>query len=90
MGLRPEGCAWWSFHDPEVGEVLRASDWEGELSEWWGPDPVWRLVEGLAHYKRARGLARADRDKLLRRQRQNAPTAPPRKPGMVTRGITRG
>lgn len=89
MGYQPEGCAWRSFHDPEVGEILRASDWEGELREHWGDDPPWRLVEGLGHYKRAKGIARADRDRLLRAER-SGPKAPPPKPGSVRKGVTRG
>lgn len=91
MGDRPPGCAWWAFHDPEVAEVLRASDWEGELREYWGDDPVWRLVEGLGHYKRARGLARADAHATIKARRDQGGRRPPPKPrGSVTKGITRG
>jgi len=91
MGLRPPSCPWWAFHDPEVGEVLRAHDWDesGQLREWWGEDPPWRLVEGVGHYRRAQSVARADATRLRRQHRK--PPTPPRGGGRtVTRSMTRG
>lgn len=76
-GDRPETCPWWSFHDPDVAAVLRAYDCiSGEdgsdelLRQYWGADPPYWLVLGLAHYRRVLGHVRAESLRLWREDRK--------------------
>lgn len=71
VGAAPETCAWWSFYDPDVRAVLDAYDWDegGQLSEWWGDDPPYWLVLGVAYYRRALAKVRVETDKQTRPKR---------------------
>lgn len=90
MGHRPPECPWKAFYDPEASEVLRAYDFfeSGQLEFYTGPDPSWRLVEGVQHYHRALGIARADVRAL---SKSDGAKPPPRRPkGAQTVGVVRG
>lgn len=71
-GERPRTCVWHSFFDPDVGAVLRSFDFfdSGQCREYWGDDPEWWLVEGIAYYRRVHQVALADAEK-------NRPKPPP-------------
>ena len=92
MGIKPPSCPWRAFSDREAGEILRAHDWyaKKQLRDWVGDDPPWRLLEGVHHYAGALAIARADAAKLRRAHRDNKPAPPPRRPGHVIQGVTRG
>lgn len=67
-GERPHTCPWYPFHEPDVRAVIQAYDFfeSGQLSEWWGADPEWWLVEAVRFYHRCVGQARNDVDKIKR------------------------
>lgn len=75
-GQHPLACPWWSFHDPDVAAVLRAHDCIGEdgsdelLRQFWGADPPYWLVLGVAHYHRVLKRVRGESLRLWREERK--------------------
>lgn len=71
-GSNPRGCPWRGVYDDDVKAVQRAHRWHesGQLREWWGDDPEWWLVEGLAIYHAALQSTLADANEQRRKARK--------------------
>lgn len=79
-GVRPDGCPWRAYYDPESVQVIRAFAWldRHQVREFWGDDPPAWMVEALDRYRAMLEAVRFDVLEQDRkdRSRSSSPTPP--------------
>lgn len=76
MGTATTGCPWWSFHDPDVVEAIRAHDYWPHPSEWFGPDAEWWLIEAVRVFHRQLERSKVDAIKTKAINQPKRPAIP--------------